>query len=247
MRALALLKAFSDTRPDLSLGELARATQLKKTTAFRLLAALENEGMVTRNPDSDTYRLGPEIVVLGGRALRSNDLRSASHPELERLARETGETVTLEILVGGEVLILDEVLGRHLVGSIPSLGTRWPAQFTSTGKILLAYLSNEERRVVIREAGPSHSQKAETQADLLEAEIEQIRRQGYATAVEELEAGFVAVGAPVRNFSGKVVAAISAGGPSTRLNPQRVQEIIPLIQEAATCISNRLGFQPTAN
>ena len=142
-RAIHLLKAFSNLRPELSLSELAEFARLKKTTAFRLLTALESEGMLLRDPDTETYRLGPEVLALAGKALRSNDLRSASRPELERLAHETRETVTLEILAGDQVMILDEVFGGYLIGTAQWIGTRWPVHATSTGKVLLAYLPQE--------------------------------------------------------------------------------------------------------
>src|SRR3970282_1195809 len=139
-RAIAVLKAFTDSNPQLTLAEITRATRLNRATAYRLLAALEKEGWVARNKESEACRLGPEAITLGARALRANDLRSVSRAELEALAQAAGETATLEVLADGEVLILDEVHGHHLVGSTPSIGTRWPAHATSTGKVLLAHL-----------------------------------------------------------------------------------------------------------
>src|SRR5436190_1862302 len=126
-RAPRLLKAFSDARPEWRLSELARAAHLHKATAHRLLAALEREGMLARDAAGDLYRLGPEAIALGARAARANHLRAVSRAELEALAAATGETATLEVLVDGDMLILDEVLGRGLIGATASLGTRWPA------------------------------------------------------------------------------------------------------------------------
>ena len=85
-RAVALLKAFTDAQPERGAAELARSVGLNKTTAYRLLKALEHEGMVARSPATDAFRLGPEVIALGARALRSNDLRSASRAELEALS-----------------------------------------------------------------------------------------------------------------------------------------------------------------
>src|SRR5574341_1438415 len=112
LRAVALLKSFTDSRPELGLTELARAAGLNKTTVYRMLTALESAGMIVKNHETDLYRLGPEIIALAGRALRSNPLYLASRPELEALARKTGETATLEVLVGAETLTLDEVLSH---------------------------------------------------------------------------------------------------------------------------------------
>src|SRR5215216_1881032 len=91
-RAVAILKCFTDTQPQLSLAEIVQATRLNKATAYRMLAALEKEGLIARPGDGDAYRLGSEAIALGGRALRATPLHSASHPELEALAQVTGET-----------------------------------------------------------------------------------------------------------------------------------------------------------
>ena len=242
-RAVAILKAFSDDRPERGLTDLARAVGLNKTTAYRLLAALEREGMVVRGPSREAYRLGPEAIALGARALRSSDLRAAGHAELETLAKQTGETATLEVLVEDRMLILDEVHGQHLVEAAPSIGTHWPSHATSTGKALLAELSEAERRV----AAPSPLAKLTartlvTQA-ALRAELDRVRERGYALAVEELEAGFVAVGATVRNHEGRAVAAISVGGPSTRVTRDRLAQLAGLVRQAAARISRRLGHR----
>src|SRR5262245_60854551 len=111
MRAVALLKAFTDAQPQMGLTELSRAVGLNKTTTYRLLAALEHEGLVAQDARGGAYHLGPEAIALGARALRATDLRAAARPELEALARETGETADLEILDGAEVLVADEVHG----------------------------------------------------------------------------------------------------------------------------------------
>ena len=241
-RAVAVLKTFSDERPEWSLSELARAVGLNKTTAYRLLQALEIEGMVARSQQSDAYRLGPAAISLGGRALRTNDLRAASHAELAALADATHETVTLEVLSDGQMLILDEAAGSHVLGNVQSLGTRWPVHATSTGKVLLAYLPDSDRDALLSTGLPRLTAWTQTLPEALQQELEQVRQVGYATAVEELEAGFVAVGAPVRNYSGRVVAAISVGGPSLRLPPSRLPEIGRLVCQSASRISNRLGY-----
>jgi DNA-binding IclR family transcriptional regulator len=242
-RAVALLKAFTDEQPEWGLTELARAAKLNKTTTYRLLTALENEGFIARSPLTDAYRLGPEAIALGGRALRSNDLRSASHAELERLADATAETATLEVLADGQVMILDEAYGPHVVGNTQSIGTRWPAHATSTGKVLLAHLPDVKLKAALRPGLTRLNDRTITSQEALRRELHQIREQGYATAVEELEVGLVAIGAPVYNHTGEAVAAISVGGPSVRLTKARWGEVAKLVKEAAGRISERMGYR----
>ncbi len=241
-RAVALLKAFSDEKPEWGLSELARSVGLNKTTTYRLLMALENEGMVMRGPKHDAYRLGPAVITLGGRALRSNDLRAASHGELAALAQVTNETATLEVLAEGQVLILDEVFGSHVLGNMPSLGTRWPAHATSTGKTLLAFLPAAECEAILAVGLPQLTPQTVTAPERLREELAALRVRGYAVAAGELEAGFTAVGAPVRNFASEVVAAISVGGPTLRLPAERLPEVARLVMASAARISKQLGY-----
>jgi DNA-binding IclR family transcriptional regulator len=242
-RAVALLKAFTDEQPEWGLTELARAVKLNKTTAYRLLTALESEGFIARSSQTDAYRLGPEAIALGGRALRSNDLRTTSHPELEALAEATAETATLEVLADGQMMILDEAYGPHVVGNTQSIGTRWPAHATSTGKILLAHLPDAKLKAVLRVGLTRLNDKTITSQEALRRELNQIREQGYAMAIEELVVGLVAIGAPVRNHTGEVIAALSVGGPSIRLTKARWGEVIRLVKEAAGRVSEKLGYR----
>jgi DNA-binding IclR family transcriptional regulator len=252
VRALRILHAFADARPEWTLADLSRELGLSKPTAFRLLLALEHEGLVVRHDTLNTYRLGPAAIELGARAQRANSVASAARPELETLTRATGETSSVEILAGDDTLILDEVQGGHLIGTSPSVGTRWPAHATSTGKVLLAAAVEEDRDLVRRMArrtgGRLRGMTPSTIRSVprLISELARVSRQGYATAVGELEAGYVAIGAPVRRHDGRILAAISLGGPSTRFSDARLPGLIRAVREAGGRISHRLGWIPGA-
>ena len=244
LRAVALLKAFTPDRPERGLADLARAVGLNKTTAYRLLAALESERMVERGRNGEAYRLGPELVALGGRAQGSQELREASRAVLGNLAQETRETATLEVLVGTDTLILEEAMGSYVLGSMPSIGTRWPAHATSTGKTILAFLSEEERNRSLPRVLSGVTPRTLADRAALERDLARVRERGYALSQEEREPGFVAVGAPVHSAEGRVVAAISVGGPRVRLTPETVTAIARRLPAAAAQISERLGFRP---
>lgn len=240
LRAVGLLKSFTAARPEKGLAELSRERGLNKTTTFRLLSALESEGMVERTAGGG-YRLGSEVVALGGLALGAADLRTASRPELEALARDTRETATLEILSGADVVILEEATGDHVIGSNASLGTRWPAHATSTGKVLLGFA--EGGGAVAAGALPALTPRTITEPRAWARELERVREQGFAVSAEELEPGYVAVAAPVRGAHGEVVAALSVGGPRPRLAPAVVAEVAAKLQAAARRMSGRLGYR----
>jgi DNA-binding IclR family transcriptional regulator len=243
LRAVRLLKALGPAPGEQTLADLVRSVGLNKTTTYRLLTALEAEGLVQRGASGEGYRLGPEVMALGSRALGASDLRNAGRSELFALAQATRETASLEVLVGPHALILDEAMGGHLMGTTPSVGTRWPAHATATGKVLLAELSEEDLPAVLAEL-PAQTPKTLTDIAQLRRELQRVRERGYATNVEELEVGYMAVGVPVRAQGGRVVAALGIGGPRLRLSPERLAELARPMTEAAARISERLGHRP---
>jgi len=237
-----LLKAFSADRNELRLVELTRLVGLNKTTAYRLLTALESAGMIERTPGADAYRLGPELMALGSLALGSSGLRLASRATLQSLAVETRETATLEVLVDDQVLILDEVMGSHVIGALPSLGTRWPVHTTSTGKVLLAYMAEEQRDNHLSPKMAAATPRTITGRQAFSRELERVIELGYGLNDEELEAGYVGAAAPIRSVDGAVVGAISVGGPKSRLDPDRLTRIARTLPAAADQVSRRLGW-----
>jgi IclR family transcriptional regulator, acetate operon repressor len=245
LRAVALLKAFHVGRPERDVQELASEAGLSRSTAHRILGALESEGLVVRHPESGRYSLGPSIVALGARALRSMSLRATVHPELERLAIETGETATLEVLSFGKMLILDETLGAHLIGASPSLGTAWALHATSTGKAVLAELPPDRAPSLLPLPLERFTRQTITSVDELGDELSRVREVGFATVSEELEEGYAAVGAVIRIPMRDPYATLSVGGPSARLGPGRLQELGRLVKDRARAISKRLGFEAT--
>jgi IclR family transcriptional regulator, acetate operon repressor len=242
-RAVALLKLFSDAAPERGLGDLAKAAGLHRATAHRLLAALEREGMVARDESGERYRLGPDAIALGARATRATDLRSACRAELLALAAETGETATLEVPVRGDMLIADEVVGKALISATASAGTSWPAHATSTGKAVLAVLPDDERRAMLGRKLSRPTARTIVSQVALARDLALTRKRGYAVATEELERGYVAVGAAILDQSGRPVGALSVGGPTVRFPARRIASLGTVVRAAAGRVSAALGYR----
>ncbi|WP_374686892.1 IclR family transcriptional regulator [Promineifilum sp.] len=243
-RAMALLKAFDDDHPAWGLSDLARQTGLNKTTTFRLLSALERDGMVARGDDGERYVLGPEVAVLGGRALRANNLRAVARPELERLADDTRETASLEVFSGGEMLVIDEIVGSHLMSGVPDLGSRWPLHASSTGLAVLAFLPEETAANLLSRVLTPITPATMTDRVALQAELACIRERGYSIADESLEVGLIAIAAPVYDHDGRAMAALSIAGPKLRLTAECVPAIGERVRAAAGRVSAQLGYRP---
>lgn len=246
-RVFQILSLFDDDHPTRSLPELVELTGLNKTTVFRLLSALENEGYLQRLPDGD-YTFGSEAIALGGRAMRANKLRVTARPYLQQIAKSTQETITLEILRADKqgqlsALVVDEVVSRHLIGITQYIGSRLPLHSTSSGKVLLAWQPPDERDLILEAL-----QKERPELDLtaFSSQLDAIRGAGFATTQNELELGVMATAAPIFDAMGNLRATLSMAGPSMRITPDRLTELAEQIQLTAKDISHELGYRPTA-
>lgn len=243
LRALAMLEAFTDEQPAWTATDLAEAIGLNRTTTYRLLTALESMELVVRDPETETYRLGSGLIALGSRAQRANSVREIGRTELEQLADATGETATLEIASGAEMVIIEEIPGDFVTSGSQHIGSRWPIYATSTGKAILALLPPKELAGLLPESWPAVTPRTITTQEALRADLAESARRGYAVAAEELELGFIAVGAPVRSAAGDPVAAISVGATVVRMSSERIDEIGLLVRQAAARISHQLGYR----
>ncbi|MFT7671532.1 MAG: IclR family acetate operon transcriptional repressor [Planctomycetota bacterium] len=239
LRAIRLLKTFTSERPELSLTELQKAAELTKPTAHRLLSALQSEGLVGRSSTDGHFHLGPALIALGRQASLNSDLRAMVRPTLERLSRDTGECSTLEVWVDDSMLIFDAVEGSFVVTSNLGIGTRWPLHATSTGKCLLTTLTDEQLGQVLGDESKRFTDRTITDRIQLREDLQLSARQGYATAIEELEADYVAVAAGFKDSFGNFEGAISIGGPASRFDAKRVSVMGEVVRAAAAKLSAR--------
>jgi DNA-binding IclR family transcriptional regulator len=226
--------------------EIASELGVHKSTASRLLAVLDRRELVTQDTSRGRFRLGLGIVRLAGSAARRLDLVQESGPVCRALAREVGETVNIAILSGRDALYLDQVAGPAALSPHNWAGRRIPLHATSDGKVLLAHLPADEVKSHLVPPLQRFTDHTITTATGLAKVLVEVRRRGYATAVEELEEGLTAVAAPVRNAEGHVVASVSASGPSFRIPAARIDAIADQVRRAAADISRRLGWTEPA-
>ncbi len=235
LRAVRLLKLFTIERPEMSLAEVSKLSGLNKTTTHRLLRALQSEGLIDRNALSARYSLGAVLMALGVQALASSDLRRRVRPLLKLLAHESGETATLEVPIEDSMLVLDEVTGRHVMGAGGHVGTRWPLHATSTGKAVLAFDDCGLERLPT--SMMPLTRKTLVHKNSFRPQLVDIRRRGYAEAVDELEDGFTAVATVIRGALGDVQGALSICGPTQRLTSARRAEFGASLCKVASRLS----------
>jgi IclR family acetate operon transcriptional repressor len=240
-RAVAILEILARDG-EAGVTEVARELGVHKSTASRLLAALDRRELVAQDSARGRFRLGVGIVRLAGAASARLDVVQESRPVCRALAEELGETVNLAILSSRDALYLDQAAGPAALSPHNWAGKRIPLHATSDGKVLLAYLPEAELAGHL--ATPLHRFTEHTVTDPAELAkgLAEVRRHGFAAAVDELEPGLTAVAAPVRDAEGRVVASISASGPSFRITGDRIPAVAALVRQAAAEISRRLGW-----
>jgi DNA-binding IclR family transcriptional regulator len=240
-RAAAILEILARDG-EAGVTEVARELGVHKSTASRLLAALDRRELVTQDTARGKFRLGAGIVRLAGAASRRLDVVQEGRPVCRALAQEVGETVNLAIMSGRDALYLDQVAGPAALSPHNWAGQRIPLHATSDGKVLLAYLPEAELAECLTPPLARFTDRTITDAEDFPRLLAEVRRRGYATAAEELEAGLTAIAAPVRNSEGTVIASISASGPSFRIPASRIPALATAVRRAAAEISRRLGY-----
>lgn len=230
-RAVAILRSFTEAEPELRVTELARRLDLHKSTVSRILATLEYEGLVSQNPESGKYRLGLGLVSLAGVALGRLDVRGISQPYLSSLVEASQETVNVTVLDGDECVNIERAASPKPIRYVGWIGRRTPLHCTAAGKVLIAFLSQEDRCALLKEPLTGYTEGTTVDLQALEQSLSQVRQLGYAIVHEEFEEGFSAIAAPVTNHAGKVVAAISISGPTYRMGPEQIEAFVePLLQ-----------------
>src|SRR4051794_163253 len=240
-RALSALELVADAG-ELGVTELGRRLGVHKATASRLAATLAERGLLERDPQTDRYRLGFGLVRLAGAAMARLDLVSSARATLDDLAERTHETVTIGVLSHDDVVSVDQVTGTRSIVSVSWVGKRTPLHTTSTGKVFLAFMGDDERERRLAEPLEAATPRSVRSPETMRTQLAEIRRRGSAQTLEELEVGLNAVAAPVRQGDGTVIAALSVSGPSFRLRPVDLPRIGQQTIEAADAVSRRLGY-----
>lgn len=223
--------------------EVARELGVHRSTALRLLGTLERHALVERDPRTAKYRLGRRLPQLASVVTGEHDLRFLARPVCEALAEATGETVTLDVLDGDEIVPIEQATGSTAFMSVNWLGRRTPVHCTASGKVILAFAPDPVRQRLLARPLERRTPRSVTDVGELEKQLAGAREGGFARTFEELEVGLDAIAAPVYSADGPVVAAIDVSGPAHRLQAGRGPDLVVLTKDAAADLSRRLGFR----
>ncbi|RRO20387.1 IclR family transcriptional regulator [Saccharopolyspora rhizosphaerae] len=243
-RGLMVIRAFNEANPEMTLSEVARATDLSRAATRRFLHTLVGLGYVWT--DGRVFALTPRVLELGFAYLSSVSLPEIAQPHLEHLVSEVHESASVSVLDGTDIVYVARVPTSRIMTVSINIGTRFPAYATSMGRVLLADLPEDKLHAHLDEVDltPLGPHTITTRAELVE-ELARIREQGYALVDQELEAGLRSIAAPVRDRYGRVVAAANISSHASRTTPEIARtELLPPLLETTRRIAADLAVSP---
>lgn len=238
-RAARILVRLVESEEAVTLSGVMEETRLPKTTAARLLRALERNGLAQRRRGGG-FRPGPVLVEYARRDSAVGDLATLALPYLERLGSTTGETANIAIPTPAGVARLAQVDSNHPLGAGNWVGRRIPIHASSMGKVFMAFGAAQPPFGRLARLGP----RTIVSLEALLAELDDVRRHGYATTWEELDEGLCSTAAPVRGSRGTVIAAISVSAPTVRTSRERLAELSAQVVEEANALTDAISLYP---
>ena len=240
-RALSVLEILA-AHGEAGVTEVAAELGVHKSTAFRLVAALESRGFVEQLADRGKYRLGFGVVRLAGAAAAQLDIAREGRPICDALAADLEETVNIAILDGDRAVNVSQARGPGALSTHNWVGQGTPLHATSSGKVLLAFAPDAVRKDALSRELQRFTPATITDPEVLRQHFDRIVEQGWGATVEEYEIGLNAVAAPVRGADGDVIAALSVSGPSFRMDSEDLPRLARRVVSGAEELSRKLGF-----
>jgi len=242
-KSLFILETLLQHSSSMSIMEISKKLKIYPSTIHRVLNTLKYRGYVEQNPADQKYRLGLKLVELGMARYHQIDLVKEAHPFLKELINKCNETVHLGVLEEEEVLYLAKEESSQTIRMCSYVGKRAPVHCTALGKVLLAYLpEGEKKKILGKRELPRLTKKTITDKEELEKELNRIKKQGFALDREENERDVCCIAAPIKNYQGKVIAAISISGPAFRIDVNTRNNQKEVLLEISKKISRRLGY-----
>lgn len=242
-KGLILLEALAASGESRGVSDLARELDITKSNAHRLLQTLVSTGFAEPGAERGTYRASLKMWRLGTGLVDQIDLRQVALPRMRALLERIGETVHLSIIDERWMVYIERVESKHYVRTYAPIGLRSPAHCSSTGKVLLAHASDKMVQATAADLTRYTERTITDRAEFL-AQIETVRRRGWASTHAEWHEGVVSIAAPVRDARGNVVAALGITGPHGRLKPSDVPDVAPIVVETADSVSVAMGWTP---
>lgn len=242
VRGLRILKCFDVDHPEWGLVELSRQTKLHKATSYRLVKTLEAEGFIEFDQDTGRFHLGSALLQIAYLVSSHSELARIAHPYMEQLASETGETVDLSVWADNGALFIDEVLTSNPFKPAASVGRVFKDFGNVHSKVLLAFGPESRRARFFAHGVEQRTPFTIVDPQKIAEELRKVVSEGIAYDLQEQAMGICAVGAPIRSFSGEVIASLAVVASEERFGPSEMKKHANSLKETAKAISRALGY-----
>lgn len=239
-RVMLILAAFGEADENLLPAQLAARTRLPVSTVYRLAHALCAHGLLEQ--DGNRFRLGLQLMRLGALVAEGLDVRRQALPAMRQLNEASGEHVELQVRRGPTRVAIETLHSVHHVRPYSEIGAPMPLHVGAAGKVLLAWLPPEQRRILREQSVARFPEHQPQDTRTFDNELSVAAARGWARSDGERAPGLAAIAAPVMNRDGAVVAALILAAVSMRLTPERAHELLPAVVGAAAAASTRLGY-----
>lgn len=240
--AMRILRLFKPKQMELNFTEITRQTNLPKGTVHRLIASLEREGFISKNPKTKHYRLGLSILSLGGIIFSHHELYKEGIPILKEVSETLDESAHLCLMENEKIVYLFRVESRHPDRLVTQIGRMNPIHCTSEGLCILAFQSDEYIRGFLKQDFYAYTAHTVTNPEQLLELLSGIREEDYCLLESSYYEGYTTIASPIRDHEGEVVASLSVIGNSDRITDERKDAFIHEIKEGAQSISEHLGY-----
>jgi IclR family KDG regulon transcriptional repressor len=241
LKVFAILQALSE-RSETGVSDLSVRLAMPKATVYRFLQTMKTLGYVRQEADSERYGLTMRMFELGAKSLSFPELVDLAKHHMQLLSDATGETVHLGTLIESEIIYVHKVDSKHMLGMYSKVGRRAPLHCTAIGKVLMAWEHPERRdRILDGAQFQRFRDKTITERPAFLAELEQVRRQGYAEDREEFDEHIRCIGVPIFDRLAQPIAGLSVSFPTFRYPADKAAQVVAMLQDASRDISERLG------
>ncbi len=244
VHAIELLEAFKGENDEMGVTELSKKLGLHKNNVFRLLATLELRGYIEQDKQTGNYKLGVKVLELGQQFVKHLGLLRQAHPVMRELLAKCNENIYISVLRGANCVYIDGVEANQVVKVTSRIGHRLPIHATASGKVLLAWENEDDiLKLLPTEELKKFTPNTITSRTTLIKVLDEVKKKGFATDLEELDLGVRCIAAPIRDYTRKIVGALSISAPSIRMDDEKLYGFYAnIVMEGAKEISHRLGF-----
>jgi len=242
-RSVAILDCFTLEKPAMGVREVARRTNLSPSTVGRMMAYMRDIGILSQDPETQSYMMGSKVLAWAGIYTVTSDVRAVALPVMVHLQEETRETISLYVLEGNDRVCIERFESPETVRIVARVGRRIPLYAGSAGKVFLAFMPQARREELLADMKlEPMTERTITDKDELRENLGRIREQGYAISRGEWIIDASGTAAPIFDARGNIIAAISISGPAQRFTDEKMREMSEILLRATEDVSYELGY-----